>query len=278
MKRNIKSTKGFTLVEMLGVLAIIAILISVIAVGVMSAINRARIVATTANFKNIETAVVGYVALNTSGGTVPLTEASGTSASDGVPLLDGTNGVTYVADSSGYYTLNQVLISAGLLDNNISWRVGKDGLTQVNLGNEKVFRLSKVAFNDTSSGNPPSGSGNNWDDYNRAEACKVAAAGTFFDDADDPTTFGTTPFDDVAATGLNFLLDGKTPLKASRVAYVVLKGVSYKDATKLSQEINGALDDSEESPLEDQFKGRFIYQAGTDATDPVDCYYYLASF
>ncbi|MDR2673796.1 MAG: type II secretion system GspH family protein, partial [Opitutaceae bacterium] len=76
MKHNIKSRKGFTLVEMLGVLAIIAILISVISVGVLSAINRARIVATLSNFKNLETAALSYVALNESAGQLPLTKAN----------------------------------------------------------------------------------------------------------------------------------------------------------------------------------------------------------
>lgn len=265
MKKNMNTRKGFTLVEMLGVLAIIAILISVIAVGVMSAINRARIVATVANFKNLETAVVGFVALPNSGGTVPLTKGPNTP----IDTYNGTNYAQVAAD--GTYTLDQVLRASGLIDRPLSWRVGTDGLTQMPLANEQIFMLSRnawadgVAVNGVTTTTPE----NVWDDYNHCDVAAVNGATTVVN-----TQLNVAP----DTTGVNFFLDGTSKLNASRVAYVVLKNVSLKDAQKLSSEINGTLDDSEVAAAGvGQYRGRLIYGAPNTA-NLVDVYYYLASF
>ena len=274
MTHKNNTRKGFTLVEMLGVLAIIAILISVIAVGVMSAINRARIVATVSNFKNLETAVVGFVALPNSGGTVPLTEGNGT------PIQLWSGGATGNLSSNAAgtnYTLDQVLRASGLIERTQSWRVGADGMSQVVLANEPTFILSKNAFAaaaETVNGVSTVAGSNNWAQYNRSECVLVTDA---------PATPAVPTAITNIVTGnagaietVNFYLDGKTPLRASRCALVVLRNVSLKDAQKLSAEVNGAMDDSEFQP-EKQLRGRLVYEA-TTGENIVDVYYYLASF
>lgn len=262
------SRKGFTLVEMLGVLAIIAILISVIAVGVLSAINRARIVATVANFKNLETAVVGFVALPNSGGTVPLTQPGAGNTTpirtyDGSAFADAANDATY--------TLDQVLRASGLIDRPMQWRVGNDGMSQVVLTQERIFMLSRNAWSDglDINGVTP-GTGNDWTTFNRTECAPVNGSAA----ADGATATWGDIYD--ATNGVNFYIDGRSALKASRVAYVLLKNVSLKDAKKLSAELNGALDDSETQ--DDQFKGRLVYAAPTAPATSTDVYYYLGSF
>lgn len=292
MKRNKNSNKGFTLVEMLGVLAIIAILISVIAVGVMAAINRARIVATVSNFKNLETAVVGFVALPNSGGTVPLTQAS---AANTTPIAQFNAEDRVVANSianDGTFTLDQVLRASGLLDRPLSWRVGYDGSTRLPADQERVFILSRnawaVADAGTVNGVDVPANGNVWTNYNHCEVAQVNSDAVAY--VADTTDFGSI----VNTTGeVNFYLDGASPLKASRVAYVVLKNVSLKDAQKLSAELNGSLDDSEFATDNIQVRGRLVYTPSLGAVIPgvdgepdtngpangtVDVYYYLASF
>lgn len=276
MKHKTNTRKGFTLVEMLGVLAIIAILISVIAVGVMSAINRARIVATVANFKNLETAVVGFVALPNSAGTVPLTKASTNTASP-IRLWNGT-GVTQGPNTGNSYTLDQALRASGLIDRPLSWRVGNDGATKLPLANERLFMISRNAWATTGvtsvNGALVSAAiGNPWvgattaASYNHCEVAEVNAVANYAASA--------TVADLIHADGVNFYLDGTSPLNASRVAYVVMYNVSIKDAKKLSSELNGTLDDSEVQDA--QVRGRLIYHAtATDVTTTV--YYYLASF
>ncbi len=263
MKQIKNSNKGFTLVEMLGVLAIIAILISVIAVGVLAAINRARIVATVANFKNLETAVVGFVALPNSGGTVPLTTGT-------VGVWSGTAVTPTTADTK--MTLDQPLRASGLIDRQLGWRVGSDGNTQVNLAAEYPFALSRNAWVTSGTYNGATvGAGNDWSAYNRTVCwpCDITAtAGAPAALPIDATTAGSEK--------ANFYLDGVSPLKAARVALVVLTNVSLKDAKKLSAELNGSLDQSEFQ--DDQFAGRLVYKAPTGTETTTTVYYYLASF
>lgn len=262
MKQIKNSNKGFTLVEMLGVLAIIAILISVIAVGVLAAINRARIVATEANFKNLETAVVGFVALPNSGGTVPLTTGT-------VGVWSGTS-ITPTAATTRM-TLDQPLRASGLIDRQLGWRVGNDGNAKVNLAEEYPFALSRNAWVTSGTFNGLTvGAGNDWAAYNRTVCwpCDLGAT------AGAPTAL---PVDTTAgAEKVNFYLDGVSPLKAARVAMVVLTEVSLKDAKKLSAELNGPLDLSEFQ--DNQFVGRLIYAAPTGTETTTTVYYYLASF
>lgn len=264
-QKSIRSRQGFTLVEMLGVLAIIAILISVIAVGVLSAINRARVVATVSNLKNIETAVTGYVALGNSGGTLPLTEGTGAGATNGVPVIVSNN-VTYVANGVPYI-VDQVLVSSGLIEKSLGWRVGTDGTTSITAANEPRFLVSKRAYAAAGS--------NVWTDYNRVECAPVNSAIAAIADLD-ADALASTAF----LTAPQFFIDGQSPINAGRVAFVVLKNVSLKDAVKLSQELNGALDDTESfvaSADSLQARGRLVFSAPASATT-VDCYYYIASF
>lgn len=273
MTHKNNTRKGFTLVEMLGVLAIIAILISVIAVGVMSAINRARIVATVSNFKNLETAVVGFVALPNSGGTVPITEGTGSPVVTWTGGGDGTPGAPVAGKN---YTLDQVLRASGLIERTQSWRVGVDGMSKIKLADEPTFILSKNAFADgaTAINGVTPGAGQDWSDYNRSECALVTPNIGVGAPADiDAVRVGTG----AEIESITFYLDGQTPLTASRCAFVVLRGVSLKDANKLSAEVNGAMDDSEFDGTQ-QLRGRLVYAQENTGDTTVDVYYYLASF
>ena len=62
------SRRGFTLIEMIVVLAIISVLVSVVGVGSYSYVQRSRVVSTRLNMKNLETALMAYL---TDNGDVP---------------------------------------------------------------------------------------------------------------------------------------------------------------------------------------------------------------
>jgi prepilin-type N-terminal cleavage/methylation domain-containing protein len=255
MKRNIKSHKGFTLVEMLGVLAIIAILISVISVGVLSAINRARIVSAISNFKNIETATLAYVALNESSGKVPFTKNAG-----GIPTVTNltntaADGTALAAGAQNSLHLEIVYQAAGTLEKYPTWRVGTDALQNgLVLADERGWNRKKNKWAEVNTDGVTAASNQSWATYCRTECAPVAPAAT------DPGILTDIANGQMVAAGVNFRTDGVTPLVAgSRVVYVVLPGLTIKDAEKLSEEINGSLNDMDiRNGTIKQNRGRFV--------------------
>jgi prepilin-type N-terminal cleavage/methylation domain-containing protein len=274
MKHNINSRKGFTLVEMLGVLAIIAILISVISVGVLSAINRARIVSTMSNLKNLETAVLAYVALPESSGQIPLTKPV---SGNNLPTVDGTSSsagsdtALAIADAADCH-LEAIFLTCGTLERYPTWRAGRDAVQsgEIVLGNERAWNRKKGKWT-TVAASTAGTIGNVWTTYVRAECTIVDTAAT-------PGDYEANGLN--SADGVNFRLDGATDLpRATRVAYVVLPGLSLKDAEKLSEEINGTLNDMDVKANTGLFqqRGRFAVDGTTVQDGLVTGYYYLAN-
>ena len=75
-----RAARGFTLIEMIGVLAVIAILAALLIPKVFSAINQARVNGVTVSLDTVKTALVdhygkngSFAAINTNGTIVPLT-------------------------------------------------------------------------------------------------------------------------------------------------------------------------------------------------------------
>ncbi|MDF9833688.1 prepilin-type N-terminal cleavage/methylation domain-containing protein [Ereboglobus sp. PH5-5] len=239
MKHNkINSRKGFTLVEMLGVLAIIAILISVISVGVLSAINRARTVATISNFKNLETALLAYIAMPESGGKAPLTKAAAVTSLRAVDGMSNAATVIAATDMTAY-TLESVFLSAGTLERLPNWRVGNDGVQSgdIALANIAGWNRKKNGFCETENNNAGTIAPADLADFTafiRTECAPVDNGAT----PGECTTSGQAMN---SATGVNFQIDGTSNLPSGRVAYIVIPGLTPRDAEKISEEINGTL-------------------------------------
>lgn len=280
MKRNnINSRKGFTLVEMLGVLAIIAILISVISVGVLSAINRARVVATVSNFKNLETALLAYIAMSESGGKIPLTKSPTATDVREATTMDNTATIG-AGTTPAAYTLESVFLSAGTLERLPNWRVGNDGVQSgdIVLADMAGWNRRKNGFCESLNNNGGAiGTLADFSNFIRTECSPIDPAANPGD-----TTGGAMNSTD----GTNFKLDGVSSLPAGRVAYVVLPGLTPRDAEKISEEINGTLNlidlkQANSAATRTQDAGRFAVDcedaAVTAGGGTVTGYYFLAN-
>jgi prepilin-type N-terminal cleavage/methylation domain-containing protein len=275
MKRNnINTRKGFTLVEMLGVLAIIAILISVISVGVLSAINRARVVATISNFKNLETALLSFIALPEAAGRLPLTKSNSTIPTVTNLLATATNTAGLGSGAQNELHMETIFLAAGTLERMPNWRMGLDAIQSgVTIANERGWNRKRSAWADV---NTTAGTtlGNNWTAYARTECAPTATS------TEVPAPGKLVGEGMMHANGVQFMIDGSSYLPTgTRTAYVVLPGLSLKDAEKLSEELNGSLSrmDLKAVPAVDkQTLGRFVVNE-----DPVDGvvtgFYYLAN-
>lgn len=101
-----KNNKGFTLVEMIVVLAILAILIGLVAPKVTGYISTATSTTSGANTKSLYSTLNAYCTSQIAAGT-PVTDGTytGTVSSGAVTLSDGTHNITTLGD---YMNLNEL--------------------------------------------------------------------------------------------------------------------------------------------------------------------------
>ena len=141
---NTKQTKvkgGFTLIEMIGVIAIIAILAAVLVPKVMNAIARSKVSGTSLVFNTLKTSVADYYA-----------------RSNSFPIRAGT-GAADTATATGRFDAD--LVSAGFIDKLVTVPIGNPALTGALTTRTHVRVLAAVA---SGAVNPTTGAGgNNYD-------------------------------------------------------------------------------------------------------------------
>jgi len=136
-----KSNQGFTLIEMIGVLAIIGILASVVAPKVIEAIRDAKVTSSLANLNTVKSAAINYYARYNAyapdGSKIAV--VPGTTTPYNRPY--GATGPVTAATT----TFGDVLLSEGLLEK-IASSVGDNGSTQgTNPGQSATVRGSSTS-------------------------------------------------------------------------------------------------------------------------------------
>jgi prepilin-type N-terminal cleavage/methylation domain-containing protein len=120
-----KSNKGFTLIEMIGVLAIIGILASVVAPKVIEAIRDAKVTSSLANLNTVKSASINYYARYNAYPPDASRLAVVPGTIEGFDRPYGQTGTL----TAGTTTFGDILLSEGLLEK-ISSTVGESGSTQ----------------------------------------------------------------------------------------------------------------------------------------------------
>jgi prepilin-type N-terminal cleavage/methylation domain-containing protein len=141
-----KSNKGFTLIEMIGVLAIIGILASVVAPKVIEAIRDAKVTSTLANLSTIKSAALNYYARYSSFVPDGTKKAVNAGTSDGWTRTYGEA----IQCTDLNTTFGDILMSEGLLER-VSSSLGNSGTKQ---GSPIPSTAAKVNA-DTSGANYP---------------------------------------------------------------------------------------------------------------------------
>ncbi len=222
LARNASNAEiGFSLIEMIGVLAIIAVLAAVALPKVFSAITSSRVNGTMMGVNSIKAATTDFVAKY---GTLPR-----------------TNNKSRIDD---------LLVTAGLLDQRFSAKIGVQGDSYAVPGATWAFDKTAGAWKATGGSN-------------QNKQTRVVSA---LSNKTDPAT----------ARGRNFQFDGSTPLPAgSRVVSAILRRVPAAEALELSQKFDGP-GSSGADTTEADGKGKVVYNTPHAKTGLTDVYVYVA--
>ncbi|OAM88899.1 hypothetical protein OH491_11970 [Termitidicoccus mucosus] len=267
MEHNIKSRRGLTFVEVLGILVVISVLLSVVSAGVLARINRSRVESTVSNLEKLETALARYAALPEASGLMPFTKGRGIVRTADGPGPDAS--LDENDNGTPEFCLEAVLLATRTLDRLPDWRTGRDPVQGGAIQPADIVGWNRQLRAFTAGLKPdgsPAASVQDWSKVVRSECAPV-------DTGIAASAVGTNAGGGLMSVhGVNFYLDGSSGLPDGRCAYVVFPGLSLADCAMLSKKINGALNvidtkrpDSEASRR--QSSGRFVVDARAASAD-----------
>lgn len=250
MKTNSRrSQRGYTLVEILAVVAIIMALTGIFIVAIRSSLQKGRVANVMGTAQAISTAVADFLQKPGSSGVVPLTEGS-------IPFYNGTSVNRAYADAPSLAAsiLDTILLTEGALEKPLSVRMGPtQNLTDA--GTVPLpWNVSKQAFEAPGSGTLA--------DYSSTTHLESA----------------------MAAVAPSFRVDGTNIISpAYRVIYLTIPNVAITDAYALALQANGAamlsseptaVVDEETAATNGVTRGPVMFApAGADGTTTV--YYFI---
>lgn len=265
MKNKMQTTRGFTLVEVMAVLAVIAAIIAIGVPAISKTLQSGRIRNAEGTASLLKSAILLFLGKPGSPGTLPLTEGVSPAL---VAEYTGAGSPTAAAVSSAA-TLDNVLLAENALERPISLRLGAQNAPVT--GSPNGFVWSPVSESFDGAAAPTS----SYAAISRAE-CAVS------DGVTNPGSSGgahqslgsySCAFN-LNGDGITFIPNG------SRVAFLIVKGVPVADAFQLALDVDGAVlaQNSAAAPAaNDQTQGPVAYQRDAANSGFVDVYYYLTS-
>lgn len=239
-------TRGYSLLELVLVLAIVAVLVGLLLPKGFDALRNARIQEVKTTVNTLKTALTDLIAMPGGNGSIPRTEGTGVPTS-GAAL----SGATDIAKGDAA-RLDTVLLGAGKLERPLTLRMGSQVYTSSGSGNEMTWDQLTQSFVIS----PDSAPQRNWSNVTRIEAR-----------SSDPALAPSV------SLGANFRLDGITDRSLNViVAYLVIESCPAKDAYQLALSMNAP----QLAPIEGAAcdTGLVAYDTPVDGT--TDVYVYLA--
>lgn len=247
MKTKVTSSKGYSLLELVLVIAIIAILVGLLLPKGFDALRNARIQQIQKTVDTLKTAITDYVSMPGGNGSLPRTEGTGVPTS-GAALT----GATDIAKGNAA-RLDAVLLATAKLERPLSLRMGNQAFAGIGSGNDVTWNQAALAFVMT----PDAAPQRNWTGVTRVEARTANPA--------------LAPS---AALGANFRLDGITNLSANYVvAYLVIPSCPARDAYELAVAMNGA----QLAPVEGAASDTGVVAYAAPSNGVTDVYIYLVA-
>lgn len=244
---KLNRTRGYSLLELVLVLAIVSVLVGLLLPKGFDALRTARVQQVEKTVETLKTALTDFIAMPGGNGSLPRTEGTGVPCS-GAAL----SGATDAAKGNGA-RLDAVLLAAGKIERPISLRMGSQFYASTGTGNEMQWNQALQAFALT----PDAAPLRNWSAVTRVEARTANPA--------------LAPS---VALGANFRLDGTTNLNANYVvAYLVIPQVPARDAYELALSMNGP----QLAPIEGAACDTGVVAYAAPANGITDVYIYVTS-
>ena len=244
---SFRRSQGYSLLELVLVIAVIAVLVGLLLPKGFDALRNARIQQVEKTVDTLKTALTDYLSMPGGNGSLPRTEGTGIPTS-GAALT----GATDVAKGNAA-RLDTVLLATGKIERPLTLRMGTQAFASTGTGNEVTWSQSALAFIMT----PDAAPQRNWSTVTRVEARTANPA-----------------LSPSAALGANFRLDGATNLSANYVvAYLVIPACPAKDAYELAVSMNGP----QLAPVEGAASDTGVVAYAAPANGITDVYVYLTS-
>jgi len=239
-----RHSRGFTLIEMIAVVGILAAVIAILISPIQRAMQRSRVTSATGTVSAVTNAVTDYLTKAGSSGVIPITEGGG-----GGTIPNNVPGGPSATVLAAAATLDKVLLSEGVLEKPISVKLG--------LQNNKVTGTIDLTWDAATQKFSATGAPDyDYSTITRLE-CRIANV------ASAPS----------ASAGANFFLDGTNPVTSNgRIAYLVMPSVAADDAYQLALTIDGHANTA--SPGAAQNAGAVVFAAPVGGV--TDVYYYIA--
>lgn len=244
----VHSRKGFTLIEMIGVIVIIGLVASITLPKIFEILQDARVQNVEGNLRTVRNALANYMKAPDAPGYIPITEGSGIRTT-GTSLTAATDTV-----KSNAATLDTILLTANVIERPLSVKMGTQNSAPSGTSPRLTWDLTTQSFIMSPDGTPDT----DWSRIARIEA-----------------RLANTALAPEVAQGANFQLNGisSTVANNTTVVYAVIPDIPASDAHQLALSMNGGQLTSPVGTA--NASGPVVYNTPTDGV--TDVYIFITS-